>query len=312
VLAPERKGFEMSRIAMCAAAAALAALCAASATAGTASRTARRTVAPPKSYTDETGDSGAASDVQTVAVTNDETGQYSMDIGFGAQIISNAVIIIYLDTDQNPSSGSTNDAGADYAVEVDQASNMFFFGKWDGTQYSDAPSDTTVSVRLAGNPTGTHLIVSFNRSEVGNGNGFNFWLLSTDGTVDPGHFDDAPSGSGTYSYTLQTAAPLQLSLLASTQGKAKAGGTWSVLLIAKRSDTGATLGPEGTIACKATGGGKALQVVQKHWVSASGGVHVAVCTFHVGKKLKGKALHATVTVSYQGLAVTHKYTTHAK
>jgi hypothetical protein len=302
----------MPRIALCAAAAALAALCAASATAGTASRTARRTVSPPKTFTDETGDSGSASDIQTTAVTNDDAGQYSMDIGFGAQIISNAVIVIFLDTDQNPSTGSANALGADFAIEVDQATTQFFFDKWDGTQFSDAPSDTTVSVRLAGQPTGTHLVVSFNRSEVGNGNGFNFWLLSTDGSVDTGHFDDAPSGSGTYSYTLQNAAPLQLSLLASTQGKAKAGGTWSVLLIAKRSDTGATLGPEGTIACHATGGGKALKVTQKRWVSGSGGtVHVAACTFHVGKKLKHKLLHATVTVSYQGLSVTHNYTTHA-
>jgi hypothetical protein len=93
----------------------------------------------------------------------------------------------------------------------------------------------------------------------------------------------------------------------------KAGGLWNVALIVGRSDTGGTVGPEGTLVCSATSGSTKLKVDSHAFVSGgSGKPTAAVCTFKVPAKLKHKVLHATVTVTYQGQTVKHSFSTTAK
>ena len=271
----------------------------------TASQAARRALFPPVTFTDETGDSGTAADIRTIAVTNDETGQYAMDIAYGTPYRDTDGTLIFLDTDANPATGFSDGAGADYLLVEDHANRAFAFERWDGSQFVDAPSAATIQVSLL---PGDHFLFTFNKSEVGDSTSFNFYVVSIEGDGSAGHADGAPSGSGTYAYRLQV---LKLTALRSSQTAARAGGTWTLVLAARRSDTGAALGSEGTIACQAVGGGKRLRLVSKGFVSLAGG-QAATCRFRVPRELKHRAVRGTVTLRYQGHAVTHAYATRAK
>jgi hypothetical protein len=103
---------------------------------------------------------------------------------------------------------------------------------------------------------------------------------------------------------------LHLSYVGGRSMMARAGGTWSVLMVVTRSDTGHAVGTEGRIACHATSGTTRLALVSREFTS--GGASGAVCTFQVPLRLKNKLLHSTLTVSYQGQSVTHGFTTRVR
>jgi len=266
-------------------------------------------LAPIATFTDAPGDSGTAADITTVTVTNDDQGQYSFDIGLATPYPTTGVASLYLDTDLNPSTGDSKASGADYWLIDDNTSGSSYFLKWDGTQWADASPSATFKDSIS--TDSKHVLLTVNKSELGNSTGFNFFAETVEGDGSDGHWDDAPSGTGSYQYKLQTV--LQLSLVAFHSFAVKAGGAWNVALIVNRSDTGGTLGPEGTIVCSATSGSTRLALATRAFISAgSGKGSVAVCSFKVPKKLKHKVLHATVTVSYQGQTVKHSFTATAK
>ena len=155
----------------------------------------------PTSFTDPAGDSGTAADITKVDVLNDDAGQYSFDVTFATAYVDTAHFSIFLDTDQNTATGDPTWDGADYALLDDHGSHSFFLLKWNGTAWDDAPSNTTASVSIAAD--NLSLTVSINRSDLGDTAGFNFILLSDEGDGSTGHFDDAPSGAGHFTYTLQ-------------------------------------------------------------------------------------------------------------
>src|SRR3989440_6113568 len=78
---------------------------------------------------------------------------------------------------------------------------------------------------------------------------------------------------------------------------ARAGGTWSVLMVVTRSDTGHAVGSEGRIACHATSGTTRLVLVSREFTI--GGAPGAVCTFPVPMRSRNKLLHSTLTVPYK-------------
>lgn len=266
-------------------------------------------LAPIASFTDETGDGGTAADITTVTVTNDDQGQYAFDIGLATPYGGAEGMEIFLDTDLNPATGDPKAIGADYLLVDDSASQSFDFLTWNGTTWAEAPTHSTVKDLVSTN--NMHVLLSVNKSELGNSTGFNFFAESLEGDGSDGHWDDAPSGSGSFQYKLQ--AVLQLSLVSFKSFAVKAGGAWNVALIVGRSDTGGTVGPEGTIVCSATSGSTKLALATRAFISAgSGKGSIAVCSFKVPKKLQHKVLHATVTVSYQGQSIKHSFTATAK
>jgi hypothetical protein len=91
---------------------------------------------------------------------------------------------------------------------------------------------------------------------------------------------------------------------------ARAGGTWSVLMVVTSSDTGRAVGPEGRIACHATSGTTTLALVSREFTS--GGAAGATCTFQVPLRLRNKLLHSTLKVSYGGQSVAHSFSTRVK
>jgi hypothetical protein len=262
-----------------------------------------RTSAPPVAFRDAAGDSGTAADITTVAVVNDDRGQYTFDIRFATPYAVGAGLRIYLDTDLKPSTGDPHAHGADYLLSDDNAQQTFSFQKW-SAGWKDAPANGTVSDSLASN--NRQLSLSVNTSELGNSKGFNFWVESVDGDGSAGHRDDGPS-AGSWRYTLQPV--IHLSFLGGRSFFARAGGTWSVLALVGRSDNGGTVGPEGRIACRAASGTTTLAVARRYYTGGDGGARAAVCAFAVPLRLKNKLVHGTITVSYRGQSVTHTFTT---
>lgn len=263
----------------------------------------------PVDFTDESGDSGTAADIAKVSVSNDDKGQYTFLVHFATPYTGNAGFFVYLNTDVNTATGDPNAAGADYVLVDDYSQHTFYFEKWNGTAWDDAPTNATTSYAIAND--NSSLAASVNRSEIGNSASFDFWVESIESDGSNGHFDDGPSGTGTWHYDLQT--PLSLSVVAATANVPKAGKTWTMIAGVKRSDTGKTVGSEGTIVCSATSGKTKLKLVTRAFISSgAGGSSVAVCSFAVPKTLKHKVLHGTIAVSYGGLTAGRSFTTTAK
>jgi hypothetical protein len=103
---------------------------------------------------------------------------------------------------------------------------------------------------------------------------------------------------------------LTLSYVGGHSMMARAGGTWSVLMVVTRSDTGRAVGPEGRITCRATSGTTKLALVSREFTS--GGAAGATCTFQVPLRFRNKLLHATLKVSYGGQSVAHSFSTRVK
>lgn len=264
--------------------------------------------APPTNFTDATGDSGSAPDMATIAVTNDDHDLYTFTIGFATPYANSAVVELFLDTDKNASTGDLKAGGADYVLVDDYASHSFDLVSWQSNDFAET-AHATAGVVVA--PDGKSVTMTVNRSDLGGSTGFNFFVLVSDGTFDTGHLDDAPSGTGLFAYSAQTIFTLAPG--AWQDGAAKAGGTWTVTMSAVRSDTKATVGPEATVACKATAGAAKLALVSHGFVSGGGGGgSTAVCVFRVPKADKHKKLRATVTVSESGQSATKAFAATAR
>lgn len=263
--------------------------------------------APPVNFTDPTGDSGTAPDIATVAVTNDDHGLYTLTIGFATPYTGTDNMTIVLDTDKNAATGDPQ-LGADYLLTDDYATHTFGLAVWQSNDWADAP-DPTVGVVVASD--NKSITFTINKSDLAGSTGFNFFLVASDGTFDTGHVDQAPSSGDGFTYDAQTIFTLAAG--SSHDGVAKAGGTWTVSMRAVRSDTKATIGSEGTIACKATERSKKLAVVSHAFVSSGGGGgSSAVCTFRVPKKPRGAPVHATVTVSDAGQSASKSFSAKTK
>ncbi|MDP9261517.1 MAG: hypothetical protein M3O89_06070 [Actinomycetota bacterium] len=266
-------------------------------------------LAPVTEFTDAAGDSGTAADITTVDVTNDDLGQYLVDVSLATSYGGAEGMSLFLDTDMNAATGDPQFLGSEYQIIDDNAANSFYFLMWNGTSWVDSPTNSTIKDSVS--TDGKDVLLSVNKSEIGNSTGFNFFVVSLEGDGSDGHWDAAPEGTASWPYKLQNV--LKLSLVAAKSFAVKAGGTWDLAVIVGRSDTGGTVGPEGTLVCSATSGSTKLKLAGHSFISGgSGKPTAAVCSFKVPKSLKHKVLHATVTVSYQGQTVKHSFTATAK
>ena len=239
-------------------------------------------------YTDPAGDSGTAGDITSVTVAGDKgTGQLVFKIT-GTNIASSDQNLLFLDidSDANPLTGDIADNGADYSFVVDN--NSYFLAHWDGGQWVQT---SDLSVQVFGNTS--QILISVNRSDLGNTSMFNFlaWSLSVPDKV----FDNAPN-DGAFNFSLEANGPEIDSVAVQTTPSAgpKAGTKFIVV------PTGLKLPPDGRIgttpilpesySCTAKLGAKKL--------AGSGTGH---CTIAVPKKkARGKKLTVQLTVLYEG------------
>ena len=239
-------------------------------------------------YTDPAGDSGAAGDITSVTVVGDKGSGALLFKITGTNLATSETNLLFLsiDSDANPLTGDLTDNGSDYWFGMDDST--YGFEHWDGSQWVDTPN---LTVRITGGTSG--IMVSINRSELGNTADFNFAASTinlSDRTSDHGPND------GVYNYSLEANGPQINSVDVQTKPSAgpRAGKRFVVV------PTGLKLPPDGraiatpvlpeNYSCAAKLGAKQLAG------SGTGG-----CTIAVPKKqARGKRLTVQLTVTYQG------------
>jgi hypothetical protein len=255
--------------------------------------------AAPGNYADPSGDAiGGAGDITSVTVAGDKgSGQLVFRIS-GVNIASSEqnVLFVDIDADANPNTGNLLGDGAEYSFYVDN--DTYDFEHWDGAQWAATPFTT---VRVSGGTS--QIIISVNRSELGNTTDFNFTAtalnLTMNGNTAQVGLDVAPD-DGAFNFSIETNGPQINSVDVQTTPSAgpKAGKAFVVLPTALHlppdaRSSAAKLVPE-SYACTAKLGAKKLV-----------GRGTGGCTLVIPKKKsKGKTLTVQLTVNYQGATKT--------
>jgi len=272
-----------------------------------------RTTANTVTFQDSRGEDAQGPDINTVTVSNDNTGliSFKIDIPNQAQLSGEKLIDLVIDADNNKATGDQDplNPGADYAIELfQQQANLF---QWDGQTYSRSaagPSEATLI--FADSPTGP--TISINATELGNTKKLNFSATVISGVTfdDAGnlnftnaHADFAPDlGHGLYAYDVKV-APLKLLVknFKTTPSRPRAGGAFTMQMTAVRNDTGAAI-QGGTVKCAAKAGGAGL-AARTHRIANK----VAVCTWSIPASARGKSFRGSITVVFEGKKVTKTF-----
>jgi hypothetical protein len=274
-----------------------------SAALGTASHTTANSV----TFNDSVGEDSAAPDITSVVVSNDDAGLITFKIAISNRpaLTPDMTVLLFLDTDQQTSTGDQTSFGADYVIELDPGSVALF--QWNGSDYAAAASQA--SVTFAYDATGATIRAS--AQDLGKTKALNFVAIAASGiTLDANgnpdftnvHSDAAPDpGHGTFSYPVLTKLTLSVAAFSTAPKPARAGRSFVAGLAANESDT---KGPvqSGTVACAATIG-------TKHLVATSHGVSngIAACAWKIPKTAKGKTIRGTVTLTVQGVKVSRSF-----
>ena len=250
-------------------------------------------IAAPGTYADKSGDSGAAGDITGLQVAADKvSGQIIFRIsGSNLSTSPTSLTFLLVDSDANPLTGDVASVGADYAFSIDDTS--YGFEHWNGSDWVPTTYDT---VRINGG--GNALMISVNRSELGNTSGFNVWARSFD--LMSKSSDDAPD-DGAFNYSIDANGPdIQSVDLKTSPAAGPVHGKKFVVAPAALK-----LPPNGAFAstplpesykCNAKLGQRAI--------TATG---TGACTFAVPKKSRGMQLRVTVSVTYEGASKSFTY-----
>jgi hypothetical protein len=256
----------------------------------------------PATFNDPRGDSGSAPDIANVVVSNDASGTITFRINIAGLIDPSPVeIILAIDSDQNSGTG-TSLTGTDYLLAADLSTDKWGVLRWTGSEFVAAVAPSAVaSIDAAG------MTFAINRSDLGNASGVNFWTRVVDGPEEAdGHMDDAPD-RGVWNYQLASAAPLKLDVAAFGAPKsARAGQTFTVVMGARRSDTGALVGAEGRVQCRATIAGRRLRLIRSGFIGVTS-VSIAGCSWRVPSNGHKKTIRGSITVTYQDASVSKQF-----
>lgn len=280
-----------------------------------------------QTYTDASGDSGAGTDLRSAAVSNDPAGNITMAVTVGNPLLPNHVIVVFIDSDNNPSTGAPG-IGSEYELFAFPTIGGQILA-WNGSTF--APANAPSFHLAAGGNVQTFAV---NRADLGNTSVFAFAIVSA--SVDNGSLNvwDVMPESNFFVYTLvfpqcsngkdddgdgkvdaqdlgcsgatddnESDDPVHVAL-----GTArvlplhpKAGGKAVVSAPALRTETGKA--PEsGSVKCAARiVGGVALR---------GAGAFVggrAQCTFTIPATAKGKAVRGTMVLTFQTATATKPF-----
>ena len=259
-----------------------------------------------QSFPDSTGEDANAPDITGIDVSNDDNGliTFHVKIANRPALTSDMLILVFLDTDQNQATGNPNALGADYLIDLESAG--VFLLKWDGTQFGNAPSQTSLTYSY--DATGPTIHVA--ASDLGGTKAINFGVDATSGIVvdasgNPdftnSHDDLAPDpGHGFFSYQVIAKLTLKQIAFTTTPKPAKSGARFSATLAATESDTNGPI-TKATVTC--AGSVKGVRLPATH--SLANGV--ASCFWKLPKKSKGKLFVGTMTVTVQGTTLTKTF-----
>jgi hypothetical protein len=242
-------------------------------------------------------------------VSNNDAGviTFKIDVPNRPTFTEDLLADLFVDSDGNPSTGDPETVGADYAIELFQSQVNLF--RWDGTTFSRSATDppqSTLSFSYAGGAT-----IKISAAELGNTKRLNFGAIVISGVVVTANgdldftnakADVAPdAGHGFWSYEVKT-APLRLVVQRFVRGKPRAGGLFTVRMVAARSDTEAVL-ESGQVTCKATVAGRRLTARTHRIVNKE-----ARCVWLIPSTARGKTLRGSISVAFEGLKVSRSFT----
>ena len=237
------------------------------------------------SYTDPAGDSGAAPDITSVAVSHDDAGFVSLAVTTNQPTLApDTAFWGYIDADRDTSTGiPINGLGVDEMFIGDGTGSLL--AHIDGSSISFAFSSTLTTSYANGVFT-----ARFNRSEIGTTDRFAFAVASEldDANGDAIATDDAPDAPPGYEYSF---VPLSLTVSAPVAAPKTpvSGKRFVVSAAVTRNDEQPFAA--GNVTCSARAGKVALKPV------ASAGSGAARCAMKVPKGMSGKTLRGTITVS---------------
>ena len=268
------------------------------------------TAANSQTFPDSIGEDASAPDITSIVVSNDDAGLITFQINVSNRptFTPDMYFLVFIDADNNPSTGDTNSVGAEYAIDLEPGAVGLF--QWNGTTYAPASSQTSLTYAYAS--TGPTIHVS--AAELGKTKALRFGILAASGfAVDANgnpdttneHADLAPDPNhGFYSYPVLTKLVLTVTAFTTSPKPAKAGRTFSVSLAATENDTKGPVA-SGTVTCPATLAGKRAVAVRH--VVANG---IATCVWQIPKTAKGRIMRGSITLTLQGAHVTRPFAAH--
>lgn len=264
-----------------------------------------------QTYQDSSGENPAAPDITTIVVSNDDAGMLSFRINVPNRptLGQDMLIDLFVDTDNNPATGSQDIPGIDYVIEIARGEPNLF--KWDGTSFTRRfgdPSAVTLALSYQGGAT-----IRISAAELGNTKRFNFLTTVESGVVvDPetGDLDftnavgDAAPGGGAgfFNYRVIVVKPtLVVRKATTTPTSPVAGKPFTMRLVAARSDTDAVI-QNGRVACIGRAGNARLKAQIQRVVAGA-----ATCTWQIPATAKGKTFRGSVSVVFEGLRASQSF-----
>jgi hypothetical protein len=255
-------------------------------------------------FPDSTGEPGGVKDITTIVVSNDDKGlvTFRINVPSAPAYTVDIDVDIYVDTDNNAATGSTELPGVDYVIQLFRGEVNLY--KWDGTDFT----------RRFGDPPATSLIyqwsngvsIKISAAELGNTKRLRFFagvisgIVFNETTGEPDFTnsvaDFAPDlGRGFFTYDVKIApARVVFKSLKTAPTSPKAGKTFTVRMAATRSDTGAAI-VNGRVDCTARAGTKSVQPKSERFVGGQ-----ATCVFTVPANSSGKTLRGTIKIVFEG------------
>jgi hypothetical protein len=256
---------------------------------------------------DTTPDTVGAPDIGSVTISDTTNGLIAFQVSLvpGSEQIAQDSVSIYIDSDQNPTTGDTGAAGADYDLSYDRTTNSIGLFKWDGSS-----SYTFVdSKSLTGSFTADTQYFVIAAADMGITDGFNFNVAAGVG-ADPGassQVDYVPESGTDFHYSIQSKFAIKLVVSDYGYDTPHAGKLFRTAIQVKRSDTQALLTGGATVTCSLVVGGKHVpggHAFSKLAIGSAKAQSSAVCGWRIPKSVVGKTLTATETVTFGSSHVT--------
>jgi hypothetical protein len=153
-----------------------------------------------QNYTDSSGENPAAPDITTLTVSNDDAGiiSFRINVPNRPQLGQDMVIDLFVNTDNNPNTGSLDFGGTDYVIELIQGEAQLF--KWDGTNFTRRFGDPPAISMSFSYQAGVTFRIS--AAELGNTTRLGFFVI-----VESGIAFDPLTGAPDFTNAVADAAP---------------------------------------------------------------------------------------------------------
>jgi hypothetical protein len=266
---------------------------------------------------DTSPDTAGAPDITSIVVSDNTQGLITIQINFapGTEQMTQDSFGVYIDADENPTSGDQTAAGTDFLLQWDgtPGAGLGLF-KWDGSSSYQFVKTSSLQGSFSGDSQ--YFVIA--ASDLGIRDGFNFNVAAAVGS-EPGSSSQAdfvPENGTNFHYSMQSKASITLKVSDWEDLIAHAGKAYATAIVVTRSDTGAPLAGGATITCTLTVGGRSVPGGSPRFTSIGwykgGPKRAAVCSWRLPPGSAGAMLAAKESVTLGSSTVSRSYTARIK